>query len=93
MIRGCGLVEGRLLPGVGFELSKAHTNPVSVCLLFADQDVSSQLLFQYHSCLPAATIPAMMTMDPPSATVSKPPIKCFLLKVPWLWCLFTQTEH
>jgi hypothetical protein len=55
--------------------------PLFLCLflLSVDQDVSSQLLLQPHACLPAAVLPSMMAMGSASETVSKPPIKCFLL--------------
>lgn len=50
-----------------------------LCILTVSQDLRSQELMQYHACLPIATLPAMMAIDSPSETVSKPLIKCFYL--------------
>jgi hypothetical protein len=49
---------------MGFEISKtdAVLSWFTLCLLCADQDVSSELLF-HHVCLPAAMLPTMMIMD------------------------------
>jgi hypothetical protein len=44
-----------------------------------DQDVKLSLPLR-HGWLSAATISAMVITDKPSKTVSKPPVKCFLLK-------------
>ncbi|CAO2603708.1 hypothetical protein LEMLEM_LOCUS11757, partial [Lemmus lemmus] len=46
---------------------------------FGDQDRSSQLLLQHHVCLPSSMLPAMMIMDQPSETASKPLTKYFFL--------------
>ena len=48
---------------VDTEVSKAHSQCITPCLLLMDQDVSSQLLLL---CLPAAMLPAMMVMGSPS---------------------------
>ena len=66
---------------VNFEDSKAHTRPtLSLCLQPADQDVSSQLLFQSHACLPAAMLPTVILGHGFTlGTVSKALVRCFLL--------------
>ena len=60
--------------GVNFEVSEAHARPsyTSFCLHLADQ---TQTLSYCHTCLTAAMLPAMMGIDSPSKTVSKPPVK------------------
>ena len=67
-----GLLEewpcwGTCVSGVGFEVSRAHTISSmfwhSFCLMLVDQDVSSQLLLQRHSCLPAVVPLTMKAMD------------------------------
>lgn len=47
---------------------------------------SSQLLLQHHA-------PAMKIMDLSSVTANKSPVKCFLIKATWVWCLFTAMEQ
>ena len=43
---------------------QSHVLPVcSLCFLLVDQDVSSQLLFQHHSCLLVVILSAMRDMD------------------------------
>lgn len=54
-----------------------------------DQDVSSPLLLQHHTCLAAAMFPAMMAKDSITLWNYDPQIKCFLLKV----ALSTESPH
>ena len=60
----------------GFKVSETYIITSELSLL-VDQDVSSQLLLQCHSCLPAGLFPAMTVTDSntPFETVIKPPIK------------------
>ena len=66
-ISRCGLAEENISIGVGFEASKVYTIPSithSLCLtVVIFQDVSSQLLSQWHIHLPASMIPTVMVMD------------------------------
>jgi hypothetical protein len=50
------------------------------------------LSFYLHASLPATMLPVVMEMDSPSDTVSKPPMKCFLLLVA-LVAMFTAREQ
>ena len=80
--------------GVGFKISKAHirhSHPLSAPSF--RQDLSCLLFLQYHSYLPAATLPAVRGMDQSSETVSKPPLNSIFYKLPWSWCLFTAIEQ
>jgi hypothetical protein len=67
---------------------------LSLCLWLADQGVSSKL--QHHArllvCLPAAVLPTMTVMDSFSATLSKPPVKCFLLCVDLVMVTFYSSR-
>lgn len=78
---------GLLREGVStFENSKLSPGVVSVtvCLFPSlrpeDKDVKLSAASQHQGCLCVAMIPAMMIMDQPSVTVSKPPIRCFPFK-------------
>lgn len=54
-IRRCGLVG--IGVGRGCEVSKAHAIPSYHSLpVHTDQDVSCQLVLQYHACQPAAVM-------------------------------------
>lgn len=49
----------------------------SLCPIFPDKDMNSQLLTLYHICLPVAMFPTMMVMDSNPLQLSAR-IKCFL---------------
>lgn len=58
---------------MGFEISKAHTFPVSslsIYLMLMDQSVSFQLMLQHNAWLAVAMFPIMIVMDLPFETVS-----------------------
>lgn len=77
--RRYGFVEEALLEA-GFKVSETYIITSELSLL-VDQNISSQLQPQCHSCLPAVLFPAMTVTDSntPFETVIKPPIKSVLL--------------
>ena len=61
---GAVLLEEVCHWGWTLRFQKLTPFPVScLCLMFIDQDVSSQLLLQCHVCLSAAMLPTMTVMD------------------------------
>ena len=77
-VRRCGLVED-VSQEVGFSFKSPNQIQSLSLPPSCRSDVSAQLLLQCHVCLPATILSDMVTMDYPFETVSKPPVKCFLL--------------
>lgn len=73
-IRRCGLIWGGMSLAVGFEASKSHAST-------SGSDASSQLVFQFHTCLCVSMPPTTKIMGSHSETVSTISIKCLLLQV------------
>lgn len=73
--------------GVGFEISKLYTFPLSSFSVpcACGSVKSSQLLLQYHVCFPDAIFPHLLN----SLCSNK---LFFFHKLPFSWCLFTSIE-
>lgn len=56
------------------------------------EGVASQLLLQYHPCLPAAKLSHDGQETWPLTLHAKPPENAIFHKLPWLFCLFTATQ-
>lgn len=55
---------GQCVTPVGFEVLKAHSVSSLISPLLCDiKDVSSEILLQFHACLPAALLPAVKVND------------------------------
>lgn len=53
----------------------------------------SQLLFQYHACLPTALLPTMMVMNFHPEAVRRVQLNVFFCKLSWSWCLYSEKER
>lgn len=80
---------------LSFEVSKVH-NRLSL-KMFLPLPPSWGIRSKLSATTPMPCLPdchhasATVIMEWPS--VSKPPIKCFLYKLPWSWCLFRKIEQ
>jgi hypothetical protein len=96
-IRNCGLVGGGVALsekvchwGWASRFQRLTPGPVSLSfgLLPMDQDVA---LSNVSIILLACMLPRSLTWWKRTNPVSKPPVKCFLLKeVAWSWCLYNS---